>query len=216
MLLPAIAAYGVVTASVPAIVLAVAQQQWKTTTVRLNEAFWEQAVAQPDVFAECITYWSTGGDTTSLAQLWYPPIRRNSCGAMIADGCDANELPATTVTESEWDNSSVVAAATALECHEGTTIDASADQAEETSSLSSSAANIEALEDPSLGIITEQGSERANKVATVAVAPAGIVKEVTIEDRPAIIVGQSSGQTSSEETNNNHPASEKALNTVTC
>jgi hypothetical protein len=215
MLLPAIAAYGVVTASVPAIVLAVAQQQWKTTTVRLNEAFWEQAMAQPDVFAECITYWSTGGDSSSMVQLWSPPIRRNSSGVM-ADDCDnAKELHATTVAESEWwDNSNVVAAASALECHDATTMAASTNQAEETTSLSSSATNIEPLADPSQDTITERGSELAIKVATavddlvnaVAVAP-----NRTNEELPVIVVGQSSGQTSSEETNNHHPASETAL-----
>ena len=58
-LLPAIAAYGVVTAGGPALWLARVRQQWKELTVQLNTAFWEHAVAHPDVFVECITHWST-------------------------------------------------------------------------------------------------------------------------------------------------------------
>ena len=58
-LLPAIAAYGVITVGVPAVSLALAHKKWKEMTSKLNEAFWEAAVAQPDLFVECITHWSS-------------------------------------------------------------------------------------------------------------------------------------------------------------
>ena len=59
LLLPAIAAYGIVTVGAPALVLARCKQQWKQRTVELNTAFWEAAVEHPEVFVECITHWSS-------------------------------------------------------------------------------------------------------------------------------------------------------------
>jgi len=58
LLLPAIAAYGAVTVGLPAITLLRAKQKWKGLTEKLNTAFWESAMAHPDVFVECITEWS--------------------------------------------------------------------------------------------------------------------------------------------------------------
>ena len=58
-LLPAIAAYGIVTVGAPTVLLLRSKQQWKERTVALNEAFWESAVEHPDVFVECITHWSS-------------------------------------------------------------------------------------------------------------------------------------------------------------
>jgi hypothetical protein len=57
-ILPALAAYGVVTVGGPALWLVAAQKHWKQVTTDLNTAFWEAAVAHPDVFAEYLTYWS--------------------------------------------------------------------------------------------------------------------------------------------------------------
>lgn len=57
-LLPAIAAYGVITAGAPALWLVRSKQQAKQVTITLNTAFWEQAIDHPDVFVECITFWS--------------------------------------------------------------------------------------------------------------------------------------------------------------
>ena len=65
LLLPAIAAFGVITVGVPAVSLALARRHWNKMTTTLNTAFWEAAVAQPDLFVECITYWSTQHDTSS-------------------------------------------------------------------------------------------------------------------------------------------------------
>ena len=64
LLLPAIAAFGVITVGLPAVSLALARRHWNKMTTTLNTAFWEAAVAQPDLFVECITYWSTQGDTS--------------------------------------------------------------------------------------------------------------------------------------------------------
>lgn len=58
LLIPAIAAYGVVTVGVPLISLWSAQKRWKALTIQLNTSFWEAAIDQPDVFVECITEWS--------------------------------------------------------------------------------------------------------------------------------------------------------------
>lgn len=57
-LIPAIAAYGVVTVGAPALLLLTARKKWKDLTVRLNESFWESAVDHPDIFVENITHWS--------------------------------------------------------------------------------------------------------------------------------------------------------------
>jgi hypothetical protein len=58
LLLPAIAAYGVVSAGAPALILAKARQHWKQVTVDLNTGFWEDAINKPEIFVDCITYWS--------------------------------------------------------------------------------------------------------------------------------------------------------------
>jgi hypothetical protein len=58
-LLPAIIGYGVVTVAAPTLWLLRAKHLAKQTTERLNTAFWEQAIDQPEVFVECITNWST-------------------------------------------------------------------------------------------------------------------------------------------------------------
>lgn len=56
--LPAIAAYGVVTIGVPSIVLWRAHKDWKRYTIELNRAFWEAAMETPEAFVENITTWS--------------------------------------------------------------------------------------------------------------------------------------------------------------
>jgi hypothetical protein len=58
-ILPALATYGAVTVGGPALWLAVAQKHWKQVTADLNTAFWEAAVAHPDIFVEYLTYWSS-------------------------------------------------------------------------------------------------------------------------------------------------------------
>ena len=58
MVLPALAGYAVVTVGAPAVLYANARGQWSETSQRLCDAFWESAMEQPDVFAECITHWS--------------------------------------------------------------------------------------------------------------------------------------------------------------
>lgn len=58
MLLPAIAGYGVVTIVGPFYMLQRCKKDWKKTTNRLNDAFWESAIDKPDLFVECITEWS--------------------------------------------------------------------------------------------------------------------------------------------------------------
>ena len=58
-LLPAIAAYGVVTVGMPTLVLLRAKQRWKGLTEQLNTAFWENAMEKPEEFAERMTRWST-------------------------------------------------------------------------------------------------------------------------------------------------------------
>lgn len=57
-LIPAIAAYGVVTVGTPAVMLMHAKKKWKDLTIRLNESFWESAIDHPDIFVENITHWS--------------------------------------------------------------------------------------------------------------------------------------------------------------
>jgi hypothetical protein len=57
-LVPILAAYGVVTAGCPAIVLWQARRFWDKTTERLNEEFWKHACKDPDFFAESLYHWS--------------------------------------------------------------------------------------------------------------------------------------------------------------
>jgi hypothetical protein len=66
MLVPMIAAYGIVTVGVPAMSLLRCKQLWKERTEILNQAFWESAVEHPDVFVECITHWSGMHDPAEL------------------------------------------------------------------------------------------------------------------------------------------------------
>ena len=58
MAIPGLACYAAVTVGVPAMVYASAHKQWKETTERLSNAFWESATDNPEVFAECLTHWS--------------------------------------------------------------------------------------------------------------------------------------------------------------
>ena len=72
-LLPAIAAYGLVTAGIPALWLAQTQRAWHELSQHLNEAFWEQALAEPQDFVECLTLWSAqydvGSNTSSAGDI---------------------------------------------------------------------------------------------------------------------------------------------------
>jgi hypothetical protein len=58
MFIPALAGYAVFSVGVPAIMYVNARKQWKRTTERLKESFWDDAMKNPEVFAECITHWS--------------------------------------------------------------------------------------------------------------------------------------------------------------
>lgn len=62
-LVPAIAAYGVITVGLPLASLWRCKVRWKQITDLLNTGFWNAALEQPETFAECITHWST---TTTL------------------------------------------------------------------------------------------------------------------------------------------------------
>jgi hypothetical protein len=55
---PALAGYAVLSVGVPAVLYVRARQQWKTITNNLKESFWQDAMAHPEVFAECMTHWS--------------------------------------------------------------------------------------------------------------------------------------------------------------
>jgi hypothetical protein len=60
LVLPMIAAYGVVTVVAPSLWLWKVKDKWSKLTVELNEAFWTKyALEQPEAFAECLTEWST-------------------------------------------------------------------------------------------------------------------------------------------------------------
>ena len=59
LLAPAIATYGLVTVGGPLWTLLRARHAWHQTTQRLNHEFWQDAIAHPDIFVECITEWST-------------------------------------------------------------------------------------------------------------------------------------------------------------
>lgn len=58
MVIPALAGYAAFTIGTPAMIYFKARGHWKKTTKRLSDAFWESAMEQPDVFAECMTHWS--------------------------------------------------------------------------------------------------------------------------------------------------------------
>ena len=58
LVVPALAGYAVVTVGGPAVFYANARGKWKETSQQLSDAFWDSAMEQPDVFAECITHWS--------------------------------------------------------------------------------------------------------------------------------------------------------------
>ena len=55
---PALAGYAVLSVGIPAALYIRARQQWKTITENLKETFWQDAMAHPEVFAECMTHWS--------------------------------------------------------------------------------------------------------------------------------------------------------------
>jgi Lecithin retinol acyltransferase len=55
---PALAGYAVLSIGVPATLYVRARKQWKAITESLKESFWQDAMAHPDVFAECMTHWS--------------------------------------------------------------------------------------------------------------------------------------------------------------
>ena len=57
-LLPMLAAYGVVTAGGPAMILWQAKRFWDATTHRLNHEFWNFACRDADFFAESLFHWS--------------------------------------------------------------------------------------------------------------------------------------------------------------
>jgi len=58
MVAPALAGYAAVTIGTPAIIYYKAKGRWEETTKQLCDSFWESAMEQPDVFAECMTHWS--------------------------------------------------------------------------------------------------------------------------------------------------------------
>ena len=66
MVIPALAGYAAVTVGTPAMIYMKAKNQWKETTKKLCDAFWESAMDQPDVFAECMTHWSDKTDHGSI------------------------------------------------------------------------------------------------------------------------------------------------------
>jgi len=57
--IPALAGYAVLSVGLPTIMYVNARKQWKLTTERLKESFWEDAMTNPEIFAECITHWSS-------------------------------------------------------------------------------------------------------------------------------------------------------------
>lgn len=59
VVIPALAGYAVLSVGIPAVMYVNARKQWKLTTDRLKQSFWEDAMNNPDVFAECITHWSS-------------------------------------------------------------------------------------------------------------------------------------------------------------
>jgi len=61
MAIPGLACYAAITVGVPAIMYATAHKRWTETSKRLSDAFWDSATEHPDVFAECLTYWSDKG-----------------------------------------------------------------------------------------------------------------------------------------------------------
>mmetsp|Transcript_103 Transcript_103/g.272 ORF Transcript_103/g.272 Transcript_103/m.272 type:complete len:409 (+) Transcript_103:137-1363(+) len=61
MAIPGLACYAAITIGVPAVMYATAHKKWKETTERLSTSFWDSAMANPDVFAECLTHWSDKG-----------------------------------------------------------------------------------------------------------------------------------------------------------
>jgi hypothetical protein len=61
MVIPGLACYAAVTIGIPAMVYASAHRQWRVTSQKLADAFWEWAMENPEIFAELITYWSDKG-----------------------------------------------------------------------------------------------------------------------------------------------------------
>jgi len=58
LLLPTIAACGLVATAVPAVSLLLADRHWKKTTSSLNQAFWNTTLQDPDLFVMCLEHWS--------------------------------------------------------------------------------------------------------------------------------------------------------------
>lgn len=57
-LIPLLAAYGVVTVGLPAVMMLKAKWEWRRVTDRLNDAFWgSYALEQPEIFVECIQHY---------------------------------------------------------------------------------------------------------------------------------------------------------------
>lgn len=59
--IPGLACYAAITIGVPTIMYLKARTQWKATSERLTNAFWDSANEHPEVFAECLTHWSEKG-----------------------------------------------------------------------------------------------------------------------------------------------------------
>lgn len=59
VVIPALAGYAVLSVGVPTFMYVNARTQWKRTENQLKESFWEDAMTNPEVFAECITHWSS-------------------------------------------------------------------------------------------------------------------------------------------------------------
>jgi hypothetical protein len=62
MIVPALAGYGIVTVGAPALLYHTAKKHWRATTLELQAAFWEAALASPDDFSEnLMSEWSRYG-----------------------------------------------------------------------------------------------------------------------------------------------------------
>lgn len=55
-LVPLLAGYGIIMVGTPMVVLKKAQSKWEETTIKLNDAFWQEA--DTDIFVEAINSWS--------------------------------------------------------------------------------------------------------------------------------------------------------------
>jgi hypothetical protein len=89
-LLPAIAAYGVVTAGAPALWLLQAKRQGKQVTTELNTAFWKQAMDYPDPFVESLIRWSALHEPSDEEWIVLSPVS-NQNPTCFAQETDADE-----------------------------------------------------------------------------------------------------------------------------